>query len=124
MPPLLMISKRQLRNATTLHEANFRKLSRVAPDLRELEDSFLLLLACNSSLQARGESSRPIDDATTREGSDSSRRDYRTLGYNLFGRGCGRGFVSWTKVYSLYCFNEITGHCLIEYLTSDLLQHP
>lgn len=42
MPPSLMISKRQLRNATTLHEANFRKLSHVAPDLRELEDSVCL----------------------------------------------------------------------------------
>lgn len=42
MPPSLMISKRQLRNATTLHEANFRKLSRVVPDLHELEDSVCL----------------------------------------------------------------------------------
>ncbi len=39
MTQQILIPKRTLKNATNLHEANFKKLSRVVPGLRNLEKS-------------------------------------------------------------------------------------
>jgi uncharacterized protein len=48
MPPQLLIRKRTFKNATNLHEANFKKLSRVIPNLHQLETS-LCVYAANGS---------------------------------------------------------------------------
>jgi uncharacterized protein YqiB (DUF1249 family) len=47
------IIKRQLRNATALHEANFAKLARVVPGLRDLQGHIFLSGPKNTRLELR-----------------------------------------------------------------------
>ena len=49
----LFIKKRQRHNATPLHEANFAKLARVVPGLRNLQDHLCVRGPDNSQLELR-----------------------------------------------------------------------
>lgn len=91
MPSSLIIPRRKLRNATTLHEANFRKLSRVVPDLREHEYATCLNVEYSVCLNAEDSVCLDAEDSAGAKAQGAPRLSLRILEMSKY-----------TKTFSLH----------------------